>query len=126
MGKLETKILAEKIVDWIIEKKAENIISIDVENKNSYTDEIIICTGNSSLHIKAIAESVLDNVKTEKIELLSKEGFDAGVWILLDFGAIILHIFSAEIRNNYKLEELWQEREAQIKQIESTYAEENN
>ena len=126
MGKLEAQELSKKIVDTIIGKKAENIVSIDVEDKNSYTDEILICTGGSSLHIKAIADSVFDFAKENKVQILSKEGFEAGVWLLVDFGTIILHIFKQEIRENYKLEKLWKEREAKIKHIESTYAKEDN
>ncbi|MEA1971921.1 MAG: ribosome silencing factor [Candidatus Cloacimonadota bacterium] len=123
---MKTEELSKKIVDTIINKKAENIISIDVENKNSYTDEILICTGSSSLHIKALAETVLDFAKENRVEILSKEGFEAGVWILIDFGTIILHIFKQNIRQNFNLEQLWQERDAKIKHIESAYAKEDN
>ena len=112
----------EKVIEMIADKKAENIVSIDVSGENTYTDRIIICTGGSDLHVRAIAENILDYCKSEHIKVLSKEGLEARVWILIDFGNLILHIFREDLRKHYNLEKLWIERDAQINHIERTYA----
>ena len=116
-----TEELTEKVINWVADKKAEHIVTIDVKDGN-YTDKIVVCTGGSDLHIKAIADNVLDRCKEEKVLILSKEGLDAKVWVLIDFGSVILHVFKDELRKHYNLESLWKERNAEIKNIERVYS----
>lgn len=99
--------IVQKFINWAEEKKAENIETIDVSEKVYYTDTMIVCSATGSLHLKAIAEHIEDMARAEKIYPISKEGYDALEWVLLDFSDIIIHIFLPQVRENYKLEDLW-------------------
>ena len=113
--------LGTRLVQWIMDKKAENIEQIDVTGKTTYVDEIIICTGSSDLHVRAIADHVIGMAKEQHIHMLGKEGQDAGSWVLIDFGEIILHIFREETRQYYKLEQLWEACANRVEKIETHY-----
>lgn len=102
---LKTKI--DKITDWALEKKAENILHYDVEDKTNYTDSIIICSGSVPLHNRAIANFILEKAKTEKMDVLSIEGKENGEWILIDLNDVIVNIFTDEKRKYYDLEDLF-------------------
>ena len=97
----------DKIINWAHDKRAENVVNLDVEGKTSFTDAIIICQGSIELHNRAIADHIIQNVKAAKMDVLSKEGYGNGDWILLDLGEIIVHIFTEEKRNLYKIEDLY-------------------
>jgi len=113
--------IVEKITEWAVEKKAQEIVHIDIMGKTSYADSVLICTGSGELHLQAIANNILDNAKKERILLLGKEGVKNSSWILLDFGEVIVHLFKSKTRENYDLEGFWKEREATLKKIESAY-----
>ncbi|PID29973.1 MAG: ribosome silencing factor [Candidatus Cloacimonadota bacterium] len=102
--------LLKKFIGWADEKKAENIIKLEIAEVSNFADAILVCSGTGDLHVKAIAENILEKAKAEKILLAGKEGFDSGDWILLDFHQIIVHIFREEIREQYDLEGFWKER----------------
>ena len=107
------KILEEKVellVGWLQEKKAYDIQAIDVRDKCSFTEYLIVCTGTATLHNKAIADYILDKAKENKFRVLGKEGMKAETWILLDLNDVIIHIFIEDIRNLYKLEDLWTQK----------------
>ena len=93
------------IIEWLVEKKAENIKTYDFSGKNSYTDYIIICEGQADLHVRAIGNHVIDQVKENHFSLLSKEGIDYSHWILVDLGEVIIHIFLPETRQYYNIDE---------------------
>ncbi len=97
----------DKIVEWALDKKAENVKILDVDGKTSFTDAIVVCNGSVELHNKAIADHIIQNVKAEKMDVLSKEGYDSGNWILLDLAEVVIHIFTKEKRNYYKIEDLY-------------------
>jgi len=102
--------LAHKIVNILEDKKGEDILLMDIAEHCSFTDYFVICSAVSDRTMKALSNEVQVGVK----EALSKhaqgvEGTPDGGWMLLDYGDVILHLFSAEQRAYYKLEELWQE-----------------
>ncbi|MCK5051245.1 MAG: ribosome silencing factor, partial [Candidatus Cloacimonetes bacterium] len=80
---------------------------IDVTGETDFTDHLIICSGTADLHNKAIAENIIQKAKEKGIEILSTEGKNSSTWILIDFGDIIVHIFSQDKREYYKLEDLY-------------------
>ncbi len=96
-----------QLMEWVAEKKGEEIIEIDVSEKSSFTDYFVICSGNGELHIKAIANHVIEQAREQKIYLMGVEGKDNARWILLDFVDVVVHIFDAPVRNYYQLEDLW-------------------
>jgi ribosome-associated protein len=89
------------------DKKAEEVIHIDVADKSDYTDSLVICSGMGSLHLKAIAEHVITKSRENGVQTISKEGLNSPKWVLLDLGDIVIHIFDRETRDYYKIEELW-------------------
>ncbi len=101
----ELEIKHNKVVEWLQEKKAEAIASYDLQKLNSYTDLIIICEGQADLHVRAIANHLLDMAKSHHYQVLSKEGLDYAHWILLDLGDIVVHVFLPETREYYKIDE---------------------
>jgi ribosome-associated protein len=89
------------------DKKASGIISIDVSKVTTLTDYFIICSGTSDRHRKSLADDVQELMEKEKVEMLSKEGYRTADWILLDYGYVVINIFSGDAREKYKLERLW-------------------
>lgn len=102
---LEEKV--QIISQWLAEKKAEDIVAVDVREKCSFTEFIIVCSGTATMHNKAIADYLIEKASEVKFKILGKEGFEACLWILIDFNDVIVHIFSEEIREQYKIEDLW-------------------
>lgn len=101
--------LKKVIINAISDKKAEEIIELDLRNlKDSVADYFIICHANNTTQVNAIAEAVYQDVKDE-LGLLSKsqEGKANAQWIILDYFDIVVHVFLQETREYYQLEELW-------------------
>lgn len=95
--------LADKADDM----KAENIITLDVSDKSSLTDYLIICTGTSKRHVASIANHVAMEAKKLGIPPLGIEGETDGEWVVVDMGSSMLHVMQEEPRNIYQLEKLW-------------------
>ncbi len=107
----QTYELAQACVAVCQETKAEDIILFDVQGKTILADYFIVCSGNSRPHIRALA----DHLKTAMLEHgLRPRGLDGvpgnNQWVVLDYGAIIIHILDHEARRFYRLEELWDDR----------------
>ncbi len=104
---LETLEIAREIVNQLEEKKAENLVLMDIKNMAVFADYFIICSGTSNRMLNALAESVNEFVHTNYHYPVHTEGNPNEGWILVDIGDIIVHIFSPDQRNYYKLEDLW-------------------
>ncbi len=107
--KAETEQLTEAILEGIQRLKAKNITIIDLESiKHTECGAFIICHGTSSTHVGSIAHSVEETVKeTLGIDVWHRDGYRNAIWILLDYGDIMVHVFQEEARNFYNLEGLW-------------------
>jgi len=90
------------------EIQAIDVTVIDVSAQTTITDFMIVCSGRSSRHVKAIAEAVIEHMKNEQLPALHRCGLEAGDWALVDFGDFILHVMQPESRAFYNLEGLWQ------------------
>jgi len=102
--------IARTIVSNLEEKKGEDILLLDLIDVCSFTDYFVLCTGTSERSIKALAEEVRKTVKDKhSMRERGVEGDAKSGWILIDYGDVILHLFSHPIREYYQLEELWQE-----------------
>ena len=102
--------LAHTIVDTLEEKKGEDIVLIDLTRLEAFTDYFVICSGPSERTLKALSGEVQKQIKqTYQTRALSIEGEAGAGWILLDYGSVILHLFSPATRAYYQLEELWKE-----------------
>jgi ribosome-associated protein len=92
------------------EKKGEDILLLDLIGICSFTDYFVICTGSSDRSIKALADEVLKTTrKAKSAKAQGIEGDASSGWVLIDFGDVILHLFSKSIRHYYQLEDLWRE-----------------
>jgi len=89
------------------EKKALNLIVLDVGGLTSIADVFIICSGRSNRQVNAIADSIVAKLKKHKIKPLSVEGTGEGHWVLLDYGHVVIHVFYEPVRAFFDLEGLW-------------------
>lgn len=108
---LSPRMLAEEIVKILDSKKAKDIKALYVEEQTVLADYFVICCGNSNTQIRALAGEVEEKLKEMKIEPLHIEGYNEASWTILDYGTVIVHIFSREAREFYKLEKLWSDSE---------------
>lgn len=103
---------AEQLVQVVIaaleELKGQDILTIDVREKTSITDFMVIATGSSSRHVKSLAETVLEKTKEQGVRPIGSEGLDSGEWGLIDLGNVVVHVMQAATRQFYDLERLWQ------------------
>ena len=89
-----------------MDKKGEEITMLDVSQRCAFADYFIVATGYSAKQLQAIA----DHLKaTDTSQLLQTEGYQSAEWIVLDFGAVIVHLFQPKVRQHYKLDQLWSE-----------------
>lgn len=89
------------------EKKAEDIVILNVKGLTSVTDYMIICSGSSDRHVQAIASSIEENLKKSRILPIGIEGVRSGKWVLMDYVDVIIHIFYGPVRKFYDIERLW-------------------
>lgn len=93
------------------EKKAEQIVVLRLVELTEFTDFFIICSGNSTRQVQAIADEVIEKLKKIKVRPLHTEGYRAGEWVLIDYGAFVVHVFVDQARKFYDLERLWRDAE---------------
>jgi len=105
------------IVDAAADKKAANIVMLDVHDLTTLASYFVICEGNSVRQIRAITDGILQELKDSGTLPLNKEGTPESGWILLDYGPVLVHIFSPERRQYYQLEALWQEAATVMKML---------
>ncbi len=100
--------LARLVVDAAADKKAENVLLLDLRDLSMVADFFVICSGNSDRQLRAIAGSIDDVMSKEyQISPHHVEGTDSGGWVLMDYGDVIVHIFAPSQRAYYNLEGLW-------------------
>ncbi len=87
--------------------KAVDVTSIDVKDRTSVTDWMIICSGTSKRHVKSIAENLVKEAKHINMQPLGIEGLDVGEWVLVDLGDAVIHVMMPETRKFYSIEKLW-------------------
>lgn len=101
--------LARTIVNALEEKKGEDILLLDIEKIASFTSYFVICTGTSERMLAALADAINEKTKDRFNKKGRLEGSPGGGWMVLDFGSVVVHLFSPEVRDYYRLEELWSE-----------------
>jgi len=101
--------LKSVVIDTLDLNKAQDIVTIDLKDKSSMADYMIIASGSSSRHIQSLSEQVLNKLKDSGIENCKIEGKDSNEWKLVDGIDLIIHIFHPEKRKFYELEKMWSE-----------------
>ena len=110
----------ERIINLIMEKKGEDIVILDLRKITSVADFFIITSGNSNIHVKAIAEEIREKMKKENKTIpWHVEGYEAQKWILIDYVDIVVHIFDYDSRLYYSIEKLWED--AKSRRVETNY-----
>jgi ribosome-associated protein len=97
-------------VNALEDKKGEDILILDIHEISTFADYFVICSGTSDRMLQALADAAVDQVRKDYKEFGvrgRKEGLSENGWVLVDFGDVILHLFSPERREYYQLEELW-------------------
>ena len=102
-----TQKLKNKIINSLEDIKAVNPIAIDVTRISSLTDFMVVASGTSNRHIAAMSEHVLDDLKETNISGIKIEGQGGDDWVLVDAGDVVIHLMSADAREFYDLESLW-------------------
>ena len=93
------------------DKKAHDVVVLDLRNTPAFTDFFVLCSGNSQRQVKAIADSVEEALRAVKVRPAHVEGYDRAEWVLMDFFTFIVHVFTPQTRLFYSLERLWGDAE---------------
>lgn len=104
MTNKEILLIAAKAAD---EKKAEDIVALNMQGISLVTDYFLICHGNSDKQVQAIAREIKDRADKNGIDVRRMEGYEEGRWVLIDLGDVVAHVFHQEERGYYNLERLW-------------------
>lgn len=89
--------------------KAKDIVLLDMQGVTLVADYFLICSGTSSVHVKSIADAINVAMKSSGLGDARLEGYDSGIWVLLDFGGLVVHVFQEDARLYYDLERLWRD-----------------
>ena len=103
--------LAEEIVRILDANKAGQLKLLRVNDQTVMTDYFVICTGNSNTHIKSLSGEVEFKLGEMGVTPLGNDGYDSGIWIVMDYESVMVHIFNREQRDFFKLEKLWADAE---------------
>ena len=101
--------LARRIVELAEDKKAADIVLLDLTGLTSVADYFVIASGGSERQLDAIADGIISGMRDEKIHAFGREGTSASHWVLVDFGSVIVHVFTPPERDYYSLEKHWSE-----------------
>ncbi|HKJ24763.1 MAG TPA: ribosome silencing factor [Myxococcota bacterium] len=98
---------AQRIVDAALDRKAEDLVALDVREIASFTDTFVFATGGSDRQVRAIADAIVEALREAGDPALGVEGHKEGRWVLIDANDAIVHVFVREAREHYGLERLW-------------------
>jgi len=106
---LTSKKLAKIIAESAFDKKAEEIVVLDMKKIVNFCDYFVICSGNTDRHVHAIANGIGEGLDIAGVKIPFKQGKNASSWLVFDTGDVVAHVFQKEARDFYKLEYLWKE-----------------
>ncbi len=109
VGEPDPGTLARQIVDVLDDRKASDIVLLDIHKQSIIADYFIICSGTSDRQVRALTDSVLESVSLLGIEPLHLEGRGEARWVVIDYASVMVHVFAPGERGFYRLEELWKE-----------------
>ncbi len=113
--------LAQICARAAIDAKAEELVVLDVKGISSFTYYCVIMSGRSTRHVQGLAEAIEKEMRAKRVNTANAEGLQEGMWVLLDFNDVVVHIFYHEQRKFYDLESLWHDaRPVNIDDIQST------
>lgn len=101
--------IKEHVITALENVKAHDIRCIDIKDISDFADYMIVASGTSDTHVKALARNASDELRGLGVKPLNEDGADIGEWVLVDFGDVVLHVMRPEVRAYYDLEKLWDE-----------------
>jgi ribosome-associated protein len=104
---LTSRTIARAVGRLALDKNGHDIKILDLRKFSDVADFFVICSGSVDIHVKAIADNIVDKMKEKGIRVWHKEGYQALNWVLLDYVSVVVHIFRPETRARYALEKLW-------------------
>ncbi len=107
MARLTAEHKAQRAARAAIDKKAIDLVVLDVQGLSSVADYFLVCSGRSTPHVKTISDAIRDELKEEGSRPLHAEGQAESGWLLLDYGDVLMHVFLEDTRAYYALERLW-------------------
>lgn len=105
---MQGKEMALKVAQALYDKKAQDIVALDVTGLTVITDVMVIASGRNALQIKAMSDEVEDKLAEAGIPLIRRDGHQDARWIVLDYGPVLVHLFHTQEREFYRLEKLWE------------------
>lgn len=112
---MDLRKLQRGVIDALEDVKAQDITVLNTQHLTGLFDRVVIATGTSNRHTRALANSVREKAHEMKAEIISTEGEETGEWVLVDLGDIIIHIMQPDIRAYYALEEIWGGKPVRVK-----------
>ena len=100
-----------KAVRAALDKKAADVVVLDLRDTSAFTDFFVLCSGTSQRQVKAIADAVEEALRAARVRPAHVEGYDRADWVLMDFFTFIVHVFTPQTRTFYSLERLWGDAE---------------
>lgn len=104
---MEALALAKKAAEILDNKKADQINVIKIEEISSLADYFVIASGTSSTHVRSLSDELEEKLKAEGVSPARVEGYRSNSWVLLDYGSVVIHVFTQEARDFYDLDRLW-------------------
>lgn len=99
--------LAKLCRDVALDKKAEDVLLLDVRKVSTVADFMLICSGNSEPQLRAISEAIIDRMRADGVKSTRRTAPASSRWVVLDYGDVLVHVFHPELRQRYALEQLW-------------------
>ena len=106
---LTPKEIAYEVTKALDAKKGQNIKLLKIDRVSSLADYFLICTASSSTHVRTLCDAVEEAMDTAGEPMVGREGHRGGTWVVLDYGCVVVHVFTEETRAFYDLERLWQD-----------------
>ena len=103
---------ANQVAEAALDRKAQDLVALDVSELTSYADTLLIATGTSDRHARSIADSIREAATARGEKPLGVEGYEEARWVLIDLGDVIVHVFQREVREAYDLERLWSDAQS--------------
>ncbi|MEC4728720.1 ribosome silencing factor [Shewanella sp. D64] len=100
------------VIDKVEDLKAKDVVVLDISERSNLADFMVVCSGTSKTHVRAIAENLVVEAKRANLHINGVEGRESSEWVLVDLGDVILHVMQDKTRDYYELEKLWTEKPA--------------
>ena len=121
---MESREFADQITELIFNKKGYDVLIMDLRNLASFADYFIICSADSEVQVKAVADEIDKSLRDKGIKCWHREGYLGLTWVLLDYVDVVVHVFKKEAREFYSLEKLW--GDAPTDKVQDTISEQSS